>query len=294
MANVTEWVERKIPIKMNTDETNYVVMKNELVLGKGLTKGRDKSGLTITAQKLLRLLIMQCMKNDLDFRTYSISAKELAEFLKIDSSNLSREKMVQNLTTALLSEVVLIGDGNPKHEWVAYHWVETARYDGKGTYTFKLSEDMKMYLLELGRNYTQYEIGEILSFRSVYALRIFELITMTLGIQRKKNSIYNNNTESIKLSDETLRMATGTQKRYLKTNDLKKNVLDVAKNEINARDFGWKMDYCYIKEGKKVVGYEFILKDSLYGMDVKAGKWKDQEMFKEDKSSGQLNIFDFV
>ena len=292
---ITEFVERRVPIpaeNMDTDETNYVVMKNELILGKGSNAGKEMSGLTITANKLLRLLIMQCLKTDFEFKPYKITTTELSEFLSIDKSNLSRARIVQDLTLTLMKEVVLVGDGNPNHNWKAYHWVETAEYKD-GVYTFQLSRDMKQFLLNLGRNYTQYEIGEILSFKSVYALRLFELITMTLGLQRKKDKIYNENTATIELSDETVRLATGTTSRYLKTNDFKKNVMDIAAREINARTFGWKMSYEYIKEGRRVIGYRITLRDSLYGMHVKAGKWKDQEMIEDDRITGQMNIFDY-
>lgn len=250
----TEWIEQTIPVNMDTDESHYVVMKNELILGEGKANGKSVSGLSLNALKLLRLTIMQCIKSDNKFNIYQISIKEFAKLLNIDSSNLYKE--IQNICINLLSEVVLVGDGNPKHSWKAFQWVTKCEYDGNGIITIQLHDDMKPYILGLKKHYTQYEINGILYLKSIYSLRLYELIKMEL----KNYSVYADREKNVYLSCDTLRKATGTITKYKKANDFKRHVIDVSINEINNKPFGIIIDYKYEKSNKKIVGYNFTIK----------------------------------
>ena len=62
---------------------NYVVMSNDLIKG--------KSNLSLNELKLLRLTIMQVLKEDTDLRTYQINISELAELLDITSPSIYRD-----------------------------------------------------------------------------------------------------------------------------------------------------------------------------------------------------------
>lgn len=274
----TEWIEQIIPVHMDTNDDHFVVMKNELILGEGKSRGKNVSGLSLNAIKLLRLTIMQCAKSDIGFKPYKISVKELSQLLKIDSSNLYKD--IQDICVNLLGEIVLVGDGNPKHKWKAFQWVTKCEYDGNGVITIQLHNDMKPYILGLKSNYTQYEINGILDLKSTYAIRMYELIKMEL----KNFKVYADRKKTIYLSSETIRKATGTTNKYRKANDLKKRVIDIACNEINKQPFGIRVTYDYVKESRTIVGYNFTVKTSLADVVLPPDKQAKLDAYLENRS----------
>lgn len=133
---------------------------------------RSKSNLSLNEIKLLRITIMQVVKEDKDFKSYKISIKKLVEMLGIDHHNMYRD--IYDICKNLLSEVVYIGD-DPKKKWKMFQWCSSCAYDN-GIITIRLHDDLKPYLLELSGLYTQYVLDNILSLKSTYSIRVYELI----------------------------------------------------------------------------------------------------------------------
>ncbi len=227
-------------MSLNTD--HYVVMSNDLIKGKQ-RMGRKES-------KLLRLVIMQAVMEDKDFRTYKVDIKELAKTLGVDSSNIYRE--TREICKNLLSNVVEIGDGNPKHKWKAFQWVSRCKYDGQGTLEIQLHDDLKPYLLGLGKWYTQYTCESILHMNSVYAIRVYELIFMEIKNRKIGNGV------TVDLSVEMIRKACDCENKLKKISQFKEKVIDVSLREINANtDFSISTEP--YKKGKTIIGFKFLV-----------------------------------
>lgn len=268
------------PIPMNTNPESFVVMSNDLVKG--------KSALSLNSAKLLRLTIMQSIVSDNEFKPYKISIQDFADFLDIAPDNLYRD--IQDICVQLLKEVVLIGDGNPKHKWSAFQWVTRCGYDN-GTITIQLHDDMKPYILNLKKCYTQYEIDNILYLKSMHALRVYELIKMEM----RNAKIYCENEKKVYISMEQLRIATNTEKKYKENKDFTKRVIKVACDEINEKPFGVKITYDYHKEGRKIIGYDFTIKSWSSDVVLPPEKQARVDAFLEKqklKEMGQMDIFD--
>ena len=83
MARGKKQIEGQYELELfNYDSTNYVVQSNLLVM--------SKQTLKLNSSKIIRAAIMQVVKEDMDFKIYKISLKELADLLGIDTSNLYR------------------------------------------------------------------------------------------------------------------------------------------------------------------------------------------------------------
>ena len=137
--------------EMNLNSNNLVVMSNDLI--------KSKSNLSLNEIKILRLAIMQVIKEDKDLQTYKVNVTELADLLAIDRHGIYQE--VDKITTSLLKEIVYIGDGNPKHKWKKFQWCSSCQYEN-GVLTIKLHDDLKPFLLNLSELYTQYVLEDIL------------------------------------------------------------------------------------------------------------------------------------
>lgn len=232
--------KRQEPVWANTDTSNYVIIANELIMG--------KSTLTLNATKLLRLVIMQCQYADYEFRPYKISMKTFAELLNISVKNLYT--YAHNICVELLQEVVEIGDKEFKGKWHGFQWVSECTYKD-GVITIKLHENLEKYLLGLRKNYTQYELCTVLLMKSVPTIRLFELMKMKM-VNRTENPFA---TVSAYLSVDEIRMVTN--KESYRVSDLISQIINPALQEINELYPTTEITVKKVKNGRATVGFEF-------------------------------------
>lgn len=233
-------------LSLNTE--NYVVMSNDLI--------KSKSNLSLHALKILRIAIMQVIKEDTDFQTYRVNIKDLADLLSIDRHNIYQE--ADKITTSLLKEIVYIGDGNPKHKWEKYQWCSYCKYDN-GVLEIKLHENLKPHLINLSQLYTQYMLEDILCLSSVNSIRLYELFREEMRYQK----VYADKESDIYLSIDMIRKATNTEGKYEEVSMFRARVIDSAIKEINEQ-LGYYITYKPRKESRKIVGFDFHLMSELW------------------------------
>jgi plasmid replication initiation protein len=130
---------------------------------------------------------------------------------------------------------------------VEYHF-------GEGYFELEISEKARPYLIELKENFTVYDLYSALSLTSKYAKRIYQLASQWKDIGRKTFLI-----EDIK---EMLHLKDPKGKepeQYKQIVELKKYVLEVAKEQIN-RSTDIELDYRLIKKGRSFKSIEFFIK----------------------------------
>ena len=236
--------------EMCLDVENQVVMSNDLIKG--------KSNLSLNELKLLRLTIMQVIAEDKDLMTYQVKISDLANTLDITSPSIYRD--VMEMCKHLLQEIVCVGDGNPKHKWQMFQWCSRCRYEN-GVITIRLHDDLKPYLIQLKQHYTQYMLQDILMLKTVYAVRLYELIREEM----KGQKVYADKTATVSLDVETIRKATDTEKKYAQIGIFKLRVIESAMKEINEKSC-YYVTYNDIKESRKIVGFKFKIesKNNIY------------------------------
>src|SRR5699024_6215413 len=60
--------------------------------------------------------------------------------------------------------------------WVKIPWVSFCEYNADVGIAIKLNDLLKPFLLQLQKHYTQIVLEDILAMKSVYAIRIFEML----------------------------------------------------------------------------------------------------------------------
>ena len=190
--------------------------------------------------------------------TYQVKIQDLAEILDITSQSLYRD--VMEMCKHLLQEIVCVGDGNPKHRWKMFQWCSTCEYE-EGIITIKLHDKLKPYLIQLIEHYTQYMLQDILMLKTVYAVRLYELIREEM----KGQQVYAAKTATVSLDVDTIRKATDTENKYEKMGMFKQRVIDSAVSEINDKS-RFNVTYEYIKKSRKIVGFKFKIesKNNIY------------------------------
>ena len=156
---------------------NFEALINELLRSK-------QSDLTLMESKLIRLAVSQIMKGDKDLRTYKVNVSQLAEFLEVPKTNVYRS--MQDINISLMQRVIFIRDkevpdkkGKPNYKIL--HWLSSVEYKD-GTLTYRLSDELKPYLIGLSEMFTLYSYDSIIKLPTNYSIRLFELLTSWVNI----------------------------------------------------------------------------------------------------------------
>lgn len=262
-------------ITLNTD--NYVVMSKNMVL-------HSASNLNLNELKLLRFFIMQTRKDDKELFEFSVSVKDVANSLEISPKVLYRN--LEKMTKHLMQEVIYIGNSN-KDKWKMFHWVDVCDYDN-GTLTIKISDELKPFLLDLQGVFTRYHLSDIVGLNSVYAIRIYEIIS---GNMRDDNLPFADNAVSFSVSIDEIRKATDTVNKFERFSSFNAKVIQTAIKEINAKS-RYHVSATPYKSGRQVVGYDFLIESQAGYLHRTAEEPKQAEIKKKDDR--QLTLSEFM
>lgn len=220
--------EKEYPLKLNPDY--YVVTANDLI------KGRQK--MSLREAQLLFIAISQVVREDKDFKTYTTTVTELANFMGIDENSLYRD--LEGICTSLCKQVVKIQIGGTnargKAKWKVFSWVQSAEYDS-GKLTLRLSDDIKPYLLELDKYYTQTQLGTLMTFRSYYTTRLYQYLRADTG--EKWESIE----EWCFTCEELRELFQIKPNQYKQARDMLKKTITPALEELGSSDYAYIWDY---------------------------------------------------
>lgn len=267
---------------------------NKMVVSNNYIHAIHPERMSINAMKLFRLAITQCRKSDSGFFEYEFRIQDIAEAFDIAPNNLYTE--AQESCKKMMQSLLYIGDGNPKHDWKYRTIFDECSYSSKdGIIRVQLSDKMTDLFLQLKRDFTRIPISAVLTMKSKYAIRLYELICEKLNSQFP----YADVATEIQLSLDDARKVTGTDKKktYDKISNFKSRVLlpSLAEIEDNA---GWKIILTDIKYGRRVTGfnlvvwsrngYEYIEECKRKGVLPNHGN-----RALDDQLPGQMSIFDY-
>ena len=127
-----------------------------------------------------------------------------------------------------------------------FPFVKSAMVGGRRYIEIKVLADVVPHFAALGKRFTKYELDIIWSLSSIYAMRMFEIMSMYQHIQKNRFTF---------LVDE-LRFILNCPDTY-RYNDFQKYVLEVTQRELKQKG-NMLLDWQPIKkQGKRVVELEF-------------------------------------
>lgn len=222
-------------------DKNYIVTKSN----KLITCSYDLSS---QEQKIILALASMVQPQDKEFKEYEFKIKDFMELLGVNTKTKYTE--IPKLTKELMKKVFEIKEGK---DIIQMSWLSSARYKtGEGTVIFKFDSNLKPYLLELKELYTSYRLDNILSLKSKYSIRFYEIL--------KSNSFK----RVVEINIEELKTMVGAkEKSYSVYQNFKNKVVNVAIKEINLKtDLHIDSDYEEIKTGRKVTSIKFNIKQN--------------------------------
>ena len=144
-----------------------------------------------------------------------------------------------------------------------------------------LSNQIAPYLLQLNAWFTQYQLKNILAMKSFYSIRLYELLKLTIGEDRKKKMEYT-------FSIQALREYLECENKFKQIIELKKKVLDIA-----IRDISEYSEYNCTYECKKT---SRSITDIIFYLELKEQKQEKEEEGAGEKEQEQkeLDVDDLV
>ena len=229
--------------KIKTSQSNHFVVKsNDLV--------EARYRLSLQESHVVLWLLTQISYDDEDFKLHSMKISDFAKMvgLRVDG----QYDELQKITERLMKRVLKIRELNKKR-LIQVSWLSAAIYEeGRGYVSLRFDPALKPYLLQLKSHFTKINIADTMKFKSIYAVRIFELLLQYEPIGKREISI------------DEIRDCCGIKKdEYELYAHLKSRVLNRAKTEINAKT-DYEVDYKEIKESRKVVGLEWTIKHKTH------------------------------
>lgn len=196
-------------------------------------------------QKILIYLLSKIDRNDTEIKNVRVNLYDYCEIAGIsrDSNNLAYiKKSIKNIADTSW------WIATDKDTEILFRWIDTVelnKEDSNCIINIKLSSSLKPFLLELTKNFTQYELINILALRGKYTIRMYEILKsyMFHGIWRVR-------------IDE-LREIIECNK-YKQFKEFNRNILKPSIKEINEYT-DIEVSYKMIKEGKFITEIEFYI-----------------------------------
>ena len=230
---------KKLPIKRLKDyHKNVISMQhNNLV--------EAKYSMTLQQKRIMIWLVSQIKPDDVDFKEHVLSVKDLIEICQL--SGKSAYKELRDITFSLIEKGIRILDITTPEENVEIQvsWLSSAKYYlGKVKLTF--SPELKPYLLQLKDQFTAVNALDLMQFRSVHAIRIYELLKQYQNIGERTLSI------------DEIKEYCGVKDKLKQYGEFEKYLLLIAQREINEKS-DIHFDFERIKPSRKIVAIKFII-----------------------------------
>ena len=202
--------------------------------------------------KFITTLIAGLKRSDDINEVYRFRVKEFQEL-----SNLKRKdlyKAIKNALEELLEKPLYVPT---KNGFFMCNWISGGEYiENKGEITFSIYPKLRPYLLEAKEKFLKYRLENILSLRSGYSIRLYEILKDWFELYNR----YKAKAEKI-ISVKELREMLEIPDSYQYSSHIKKIILEKAKVEL-ADKTDIKFDYEEIKTGRKVTHIKFIIKQN--------------------------------
>ncbi len=200
--------------------------------------------LTLNEQRLIILSLSHIDSRKIIPKEITITAEEFSRTYGIPMHKAYEE--LREATDNLYERDIQTYDGRQKER---FRWVERVKYHtGQGVVSINFTRSVAPYISMIHRNFTSYPMNNVSSLRSVYSIRLFEML-----MQYKTTGVFIVDVERFK---ERLEV----QDKYPRFYDLKRRIIDPAVNELETKselEIKWRP---HLKKGKTIVQLRFDFK----------------------------------
>ena len=219
-------------------------MKNRLVVKSNDLISANYT-LNLNEQKMVLYAISKLDRNNGEFNFIDLNIREFIELLDITDRNYEQ---IRNIARGLRRKEIIID--TDQFEYITGWFSGVTINKSSGNIRIRFDDDLVPYLLKLKKRFTRYELKNILSLKSAYSIRLYELLKQYETISKREISL------------EELKNYLGLEKnQYSRIYDFERWVLKVAKEEINEYT-DLRIDYEKIKTGRRITSLLFTIESA--------------------------------
>lgn len=213
--------------------------------------------LSISEQRVIAVLASLVNPNDNEFKPYRFAVKDFIKLIDTKSKNMYQ--VVEKLTDGLRNKGLTIRKNeNGTTSILKINWLSSIEYfPGEGVVELCFDPKLKPVLLQLKTHFTSYKLKDVMTFRSTYSFRIYELLKQYLKLGERLFLL------------EDLRNLLGIEpEEYKLYGDFKRKILLTAQKDINEKT-DVEFDFEEIKTGRKVGKIRFFIKNKAKANSLK-------------------------
>ncbi len=226
--------------------------RNRLVITQANRLIEASYQVTLKQKKLIQIMVGRIRKDDTDFQEYIFRVTDLQHELDLQDKSFYDD--LKNLTAGLIGKVLKIRADDGRE--IQASWLASAVYLPKGTggldcscVKLAFAPVLKPFLLQLKEYFAQYEFSQIAGMRSVYSIRMYEI----LNSRRRLHSV------TFEL-DELKRMFL-LEKKYKIARDFRIFVIEQAQREMQEKT-NLSFEFVENRTGRKVTSITFNIRNN--------------------------------
>lgn len=208
-----EGQEQERTLTVKEQQTFFVAKSNELIQ-------KSRFSMSVQQNRIMLYLISKIRPNDFGNETYIISIREFCKVCNIDFDSGKNHADAKRALKAIADKSVWVRQDNGDE--ILLRWLNRVRLN-RETNCFEVSfhEDMLPYLYDLQSRYTRYSLDNVLTMKSKYGIRLYELLKSYQFLK-----------EQISFTVEELKKRLDAEK-YSRYPDFRRYVLEKAVEDIN-------------------------------------------------------------
>ncbi len=253
-------------------------MKNEVELSENIIVKRNdflKMGYSLSIQEQRIIL---CCVSQIDSREKTTHNDEFVVSVQQIHDIFGDEKkshMYKGLSEATdrLGNRWIVNRSDDGKKVSKLRWVWKIQYNAEqGDITLNFSRDVLDYLTDISKTFTKYKLSDVSNFRCMYSIRIYELIQQWAGVGEVEYSL------------DELRERLDLGEKYGRWADFKRNVIDLAVDEINEHS-NLNLSYGMRKSRRSVVGVMFYFTTKIKKtkkVEIQSGSKDNLDQFVRD------------
>jgi len=208
--------------------------------GNPLIESRYK--LSLSEIKLFLWMVKEVQPGDKDFKTYRIYLKDFIESTK-DVRRSDFYTAAKPITKGFLSKVLELENGT-----LQTHFMSMVKYyPGEAYIEYRFDKALKPYLIQLKKQFTTYDIRNVIDCRYSVSVRIYQLLKSFEGLGER----------TITLKD--LRFMLMLEKEYARFYDFRRFVLERSMKDLK-KTSDLFFEYSLNKRGRNIHSVTFTIK----------------------------------
>ena len=240
-------MSKRIIDVIDISDKNLVTKSNVLIT--------TRYTLTVQEQRIVLLIISLIQPEDKDLVFYKIPVKKFNEIIGIKGESSYSE--LKNIVEKLRSRTFSIERNNG---FLTTGWISSADYiSGDSHIEIMIDPKLKPYLLNLKQYFTSYKLKNIIKLKSIFSIRIYELLKQFEKIKERAFEI------------DELKEILGIEKKYERYSDFKRKCIIKAQNELKEKT-DISFTFSERKKGKKVFEIVFHIKTKAVNYGQKNGE----------------------